>query len=102
MKTKSISAITTLFVLSLLAAARAATPVMPSDPPPSMNWPAGEPRQRSDDGGRGDAATLTSSQANQVNAILARYDALSLTIEQAKAIHEAFRQAGLPGGRAVN
>ena len=34
--------------------------------------------------------------------ILAKYDAKSLTAEQAKAIHEAFRQAGLRGGPAMN
>ena len=45
---------------------------------------------------------LTDAQKGQVKVILSRYDANTLTAEQAKAIHEAFRQAGLHGGPALN
>jgi Raf kinase inhibitor-like YbhB/YbcL family protein len=45
---------------------------------------------------------LTHAQKAQVKIILSKYHANALTAEQAKAIHEAFRQAGLRGGPAVN
>ena len=45
---------------------------------------------------------LTDAQKAQVKIILSKYHANALTAEQAKAIHEAIRQAGLRGGPAVN
>lgn len=54
------------------------------------------------DGPRGKMEALTDEQAKQVGVILARYDAQALTAEQARAIHEAFRQVGIPGGPAIN
>ncbi|TSA35321.1 MAG: hypothetical protein D4R65_04665 [Verrucomicrobiaceae bacterium] len=51
---------------------------------------------------RGKAEALTDAQVKQVGAILAGYDAQALTADQARAIHGAFRQAGLPGGPAIN
>ena len=72
---------------------------------------AGEPREAGADDRRppppreessGRSETLTAEQAAQVKAILAKYDAATLTAETAKAIHEAFRQAGLRGGPAMN
>jgi len=51
---------------------------------------------------RGKAEVLTDGEVKQVGSILAGYDAQALTAEQARAIHEAFRQAGLPGGPAIN
>ena len=57
--------------------------------------PRGESRQ-------GKTETLTTAQKAQVKRILAKYDASTLTAAQAKAIHEAFRQAGLRGGPAMN
>jgi Raf kinase inhibitor-like YbhB/YbcL family protein len=56
--------------------------------------PRGEERQ-------GTSETLTDAQKEQVKAILSKYDARTLTADQAKAIHEAFRQAGLRGGPAM-
>jgi len=52
--------------------------------------------------GCGKAEALTDAQVKQVGTILAQYDAQALTAEQARAIHEAFHQAGLPGGPAIN
>ena len=49
----------------------------------------------------GPAETLTDAQKAQVKAILSKFDANALTAETAKAIHEAFRQAGLRGGPAM-
>jgi len=46
----------------------------------------------------GEVQVLTSEQQAQVKAILAEYDPDTLTAEQARAIHEAFRQAGLRAG----
>lgn len=51
--------------------------------------------------GPGPAETLTDAQKAQVRAILAKFDASALTVDTAKAIHEAFRQAGLRGGPAM-
>ena len=51
---------------------------------------------------RGKAEALTDAQVKQVGTILAQYDAQALTAEQARAIHGAFREAGLPGGPAIN
>ncbi len=50
----------------------------------------------------GKAEALTDVQVKQVGSILAGYDAQTLTAEQARAIHEAFHQGGLPGGPAIN
>ena len=46
--------------------------------------------------------TLTDAQVLQVKSILSKYDAATLTADQAKAIHESFRQAGIHCGAAVN
>lgn len=48
-----------------------------------------------------ETTTLSESQQAQVKAILSKYDPKTLTADQAKAIHEAFRQAGLRGGPAM-
>ncbi len=49
----------------------------------------------------GQAETLSAAQKQQVKAILSKYDASTLTANQAKAIHEAFREAGLRAGPAM-
>jgi Spy/CpxP family protein refolding chaperone len=54
-----------------------------------------------DPGDRSEEAALTDAQKQQVKSILARFDANALTADTAKAIHEAFREAGLRGGRAM-
>jgi len=46
--------------------------------------------------------TLTNEQTKQVKVILSKYNPSTITAEQAKAIHAAFQQAGLPGGPAMN
>jgi len=46
--------------------------------------------------------TLTDAQKTQIKAILSKYDANALTAEKARAIHEAFHLAGIPGGPAEN
>ena len=50
---------------------------------------------------QGRDVTLTADQVATVKAILSKYDPATLTAEQAKAIHEAFRKAGLRGGPAM-
>ncbi len=47
------------------------------------------------------AEVLSDAQKQQVKAILSGYDPATLTADQAKAIHQAFRQAGLRGGPAM-
>ncbi|MEI8079243.1 MAG: hypothetical protein WCH61_06405, partial [bacterium] len=53
------------------------------------------------DAGRGEAAALTAAQVQQVKELLAKYAGQVLTADQARAIHQAFRQAGLRGGPAM-
>ncbi|MCX6929764.1 MAG: hypothetical protein NT154_42105 [Verrucomicrobia bacterium] len=67
--------------------------------PPPRDGGAGKERGGN---GPGQTETLTDAQKAQVRAILSKYDANSLTAAKAKAIHEAFRQAGLRGGTAMS
>ena len=71
------------------------------NPPPDGQRP---PAREGGPGGEQPAETqpLTDAQKDQVKAILSKYDANTLTADQAKAIHEAFRQAGLRSGPAMN
>jgi phosphatidylethanolamine-binding protein (PEBP) family uncharacterized protein/Spy/CpxP family protein refolding chaperone len=66
--------------------------------PPAREGGAGDQRGGN---GPGDSETLSEAQKTQVKAILAKYAAATLTADQAKAIHEAFRTAGLRGGPAM-
>lgn len=62
----------------------------------------GRPEMRGGRGGPGDAAALTEAQKETITSILSNYDAASLTAADAKAIHRAFRDAGVrpcPGFR---
>ena len=83
------------YVILLLACLLASTPHLlsaQSDPVP----PPAEKVSRSQ------METLTAEQTAQVKATLSKYDPNTLTAEQARAIHEAFHQAGIPGGPAEN
>lgn len=59
-----------------------------------------QPPRSEDTNGR--ITPLTAEQVEQVKTILSKYDANTLTADKARAIHEAFRQAGLRGGPALN
>jgi hypothetical protein len=50
----------------------------------------------------GDAASLTDAQKAAVKSILSKYRAATLTAADAKAIHNAFRDAGLKSGPGLN
>ncbi|MDM8553292.1 hypothetical protein QUF75_00980 [Desulfococcaceae bacterium HSG7] len=66
-----------------------------SNPP----QPPDEQRQRPDRRGNpGGAQSLTDEQKAQAADIMSQYDASSLTAEDAKAIHNAFREAGIRPG----
>ena len=45
---------------------------------------------------------LTEEQVETVKSILSDYDSDALTADDAKAIHEAFREAKLPKGKGLN
>ena len=45
---------------------------------------------------------LTDEQVETVKSILSEYDSEALTADDAKAIHEAFREAKLPRGKGLN
>ncbi|HVM61951.1 MAG TPA: hypothetical protein VMV72_13905 [Verrucomicrobiae bacterium] len=51
---------------------------------------------------RAESQSLTAAQTAQVKSILSKYSASTLTVADARAIHEAFRQAGIHGGSAEN
>lgn len=55
----------------------------------------GRPQQGQDE-------KLTDTQIEKIKTILSDYDAESVTAEDAKAIHEAFRKARLRGSKAVD
>jgi len=62
--------------------------------------PGDRPLPRGEEG-PGRMETITDAQKDQVKVILSKYDANALTADQAKAIHETFRQAGIRGGPAM-
>ncbi len=61
----------------------------------------GRPPRHEESAGRR-SENLTDAQKAKVKEILGGYKADALTAAQAKAIHQAFRQAGIPGGPAEN
>ena len=65
--------------------------------------PVPRSQQANEQGGNrgGEMEPPTAAQKEQVKAILSKYGAATLTADQAKAIHEAFRQAGLRAGPAM-
>jgi phosphatidylethanolamine-binding protein (PEBP) family uncharacterized protein/Spy/CpxP family protein refolding chaperone len=82
----------------LLTAQDANTPTEGQRPPPRED---GVGNQHAGNG-PGESEPLTEAQKSQVKAILAKYDANTLTADEARAIHEAFHQAGIHGGAALN
>ena len=99
MKTKII-----LFTLALGASTCLLTAQDENQPPEGQHPPpreGGVGGQTRDNGPR-DSAPLTAAQQAQVKVILSQYDPNVLTASQAKAIHEALRQAGIRGGPALN
>ena len=82
-----------------LSMAQNASPSRDDQRPPP---PEGAPGDPGDADRPGQTDTLTDAQQTQVKSILAKYDANRLTTDQAKAIHAAFRQAGLRGGPAMS
>ena len=62
----------------------------------------GEPKMTDGRGRAGDSGSLTDEQKASVKSILSRYNASTVTADDAKAIHRAFRDAGLKGGPGLN
>ena len=73
-----------------------------NEPPDGQRPPPGEGGVERGGDRSSQTENLTDAQKAQVKGLLSKYDANALTAEQAKAIHEAFRQAGLHGGPALN
>src|ERR1017187_2104578 len=82
----------------LLPAQDTSTPTDGQRPPPRADGVGNQPNGN----GPGESEPLTEAQKSQVKSILAKYDANTLTAVQAKAIHEAFREARIHGGAALN
>lgn len=91
MKTFTTMMIAVCMTSTMLAFAEPANEPKPDDQRPSR------PEQ-----GRQGPETLTEAQIEQVRQILSDHDAASLNAEDARAIHTAFREAGLRGGPALN
>ena len=73
----------------------------PEDPPQRRSLDEGNrPRPADQPEPPGDAE-MTPAQITQVKAILSKYDEASLTAADARAINEAFREAGLRNGPAL-
>ncbi len=85
----------TLLALAGLLLCAPALAAEPRDPE------SGDRRPPRHEGRAGEAGSLTLEQQQAVKAILSRYDAATLTAADARAIHEAFRLAGLRGGPAL-
>ncbi len=98
MKTKVIILALALGASTCLLTAQTGDPPRAGQRPPLREGGPGGQRGGS---GAGESETLTEAQKSQVKAILSKYVANTLTADQAKAIHEAFRQAGLRGGPAM-
>ena len=71
-------------------------------PAQSRNDNKGGPGMSDDRGRPGDAVSFTEQQKATVKSILSKYKAATLTADDAKAIHRAFRDAGLRGGPGLN
>jgi len=63
--------------------------------------PPREGAEARQEGRRGESQTLTSEQKAKVADVLAKYKASTMTAADARAIHEAFRDAGLRDGPAL-
>lgn len=62
----------------------------------------GEPKMPENRGRTGESASLTDDQKSAVKSILSKYTPSRLTADDAKAIHKAFRDAGLRAGPGLN
>jgi len=71
-------------------------------PQTEQRLPVRRGEERANGGPSDNNELLSDAQKAQVKTILSKYNAETLTSEQARAIHEAFRQAGLRGGPALN
>ncbi len=98
MKTKVILLTLALGASPCLLIAQDGNPPRDGQRPPPREGGPGDER---DEDRPEKTETLTDAQKAQVKVILSKYDANVLTAEQAKAIHEAFRQAGLRSGPAM-
>ena len=98
MKTRIILLALALGTLPCLLAAQDGNPPRDGQRPPPREGGPGDER-----GGDRPGVTepLTDAQKQQVKAILAKHDPNSLTAEKARAIQEAFREAGLRAGPAM-
>ena len=68
----------------------------------SKNDDSGGAVMRNARDGQGDIQTLTDQQKTTVKSILSKYNPSTLTASDAKAIHSAFRDAGLHKGPGLN
>ena len=99
MKTRIVLVTLALGASTCLLGAQEGNQTSPGQPPQPREAGVGNLRS---DRGPGGLEPLTDVQKGQVKIILAKYDASTLSAEQARAIHEAFRQAGIRGGAALN
>ncbi len=92
MKTRALTAV--MVLLTVLGVAQAVAQGARSDGGPGNRPPPGGQ-------GRENEQALTDTQVAKIKEILSAYDPGSLTAETARAIHEAFRAAGIRPGRGM-
>jgi Raf kinase inhibitor-like YbhB/YbcL family protein len=97
MKTKVIILTLALGATTCLLTAQDGSPLHDGERPPARESSPGD----GGGDGRRQIETLTDAQKEQLKVILSKFDPKALTADMAKAIHEAFRQAGLRGGPAM-
>jgi len=102
MKTKYIISALVLGATTCILSAQDGNPPRDGQRPPPREEGANEPGTIRGEDRRQAEEPLTDTQKAQVKTILAKYTASTLTSNQAKAIHESFRQAGLRCGPAMN
>ena len=102
MKTKFIISALALGAATCMLTAQDGNPPREGQRPPPREGGPNQPGNTRPDDRQQPAEVLTNKQKEQVKAILAKYSSNTLTAEQAKAIHEAFRQAGFRGGPTMD
>jgi hypothetical protein len=102
MKTKLIISALALGASTCILTAQDGNPQRDKQGPPPREDGSSETKTARRGDRQEQEAALTDAQKAQVKAILSKYSATTLTADQAKAIHEAFRQAGMRGGPAMN
>ena len=95
---KLLPAAAAIAIMALAGLLASAAQAQDGKPPPAASAPGAEGPPRPPGGRQPGPQKLSAEQAAQVKAILAKYKPASLTVDEAKAIKRAFRDAGIRPG----